>query len=75
MRRGAGAHCDDEGVDAAEGDDEGGRVVVVDPFDGGAGGDGVGARGAGDGGDFVFAETEQGLGDEFADLTAGLGEG
>ena len=70
--RGADAHCDDEGVHASEGVDEGRGVIIVDFLDVSAGGDGVGARGAGEGGDFVFAEMEQCLGDVFAYLAAGL---
>lgn len=49
-----------------EGGDEGGWFVIVDLFDGDAGGDFVRAVGAGEGGDLVFAGFDEFFGDVFA---------
>ena len=72
LGRRADGHGQDEGVLAPERRDEGGGVVVVDVDDGGAGGEGVGAGRAREGGDLVLAGSEQSLRDRSADLAAGL---
>ena len=65
-------HGDDQGVLALESFDEGGLVVVVDLFDGYAGGHRACAIGAGDGGDFVLVEFQERFDDVFADRAGGL---
>lgn len=63
---GADAHSDDEGFLALQGGDDGGVVVVVDLFDGDAGGELGGTAFAGDGGDVLFAVGEKGFDNVFA---------
>ena len=72
VSRGADAHCDDEGVLALKGRDEGAGVGVVDFVDGDARWHGGGAGVTGEGCDVVLAGCEEGLDDVFAAGAGGL---
>ena len=72
FHRRASVHGDDEGVLALEGCHHGFVVVVGNLFDLDAGGDGVCAVGAREGGYLVLSGSEQLFGDVFAHSTTGL---